>query len=230
MKNDFINNMTHEIKTPISTISLACEALADKDIIKSTVLYDNYINVIHEENKRLGILAERILQSASLEKGQIILTREPVDIHEIIEESINNIKLQVEKKEGEIITKLKATSHILEADKVHLTNVLFNLLDNANKYTPEHPKIEISTENSYSGILISVKDNGPGVSKSNQKKIFEKLYRIPTGNIHNVKGFGLGLSYVKTIVEQHGGKISLESELNRGTKFIVYLPVEKTEE
>ena len=113
-------------------------------------------------------------------------------------------------------------------DKVHITNVLFNLLDNANKYTQVNPEIEVSTEDSFSGILISVKDNGPGISKANQKKIFEKLYRIPTGNIHNVKGFGLGLSYVKNIIEQHGGKISLESELNRGTKFIVYLPVDKT--
>ena len=228
MKNDFINNMTHEIKTPISTISLACEALSDKDIIKSEVLYDNYINVINEENKRLGNLAERILQSASLEKGQIILKKELVNIHEIVDEAIKNIKLQVENKGGKIITKLKANSHFAEVDKVHITNVLFNLLDNANKYTQVNPEIEVSTEDSFSGILISVKDNGPGISKANQKKIFEKLYRIPTGNIHNVKGFGLGLSYVKNIIEQHGGKISLESELNRGTKFIVYLPVDKT--
>lgn len=226
MKNDFINNMTHEIKTPISTISLACEALGDKDIIKSEVLYESYINVINEENKRLGTLTERILQSAQLEKGQIILKKEPVNIHEIIEEAINNIRLQVEKKGGKIVTKLKANQVTLEADRVHLSNVLFNLLDNANKYTPVDPEIVITTEDSYSGIIISVKDNGAGISKSNQKKIFEKLYRIPTGNIHNVKGFGLGLSYVKAIVEQHGGKISLESELNRGTKFIVYLPVE----
>lgn len=228
MKNDFINNMTHEIKTPISTISLACEALSDKDIIKSEVLYDNYIHVINEENRRLGNLAERILQSASLEKGQIILKKEMVDIHDIIHEAIHNIKLQVENKGGRIIIQLKAENHLLEADKMHITNVLFNLLDNANKYTQGVPEIIVRTEDSFSGILISVKDNGPGISKSNQKKIFDKLYRVPTGNIHNVKGFGLGLSYVKNIVEQHDGKISLESELNKGTKFIVYLPVNKT--
>jgi two-component system phosphate regulon sensor histidine kinase PhoR len=228
MKNDFINNMTHEIKTPISTISLACEALSDKDIIKSDVLYDNYIHVINEENRRLGNLAERILQSASLEKGQIILKKEMVDMHDIIHEAIHNIKLQVENKGGRIITQLKAEAHHLEADKMHITNVLFNLLDNANKYTQDVPEIIVRTEDSFSGILISVKDNGPGISKSNQKKIFDKLYRIPTGNIHNVKGFGLGLSYVKNIVEQHDGKITLESELNKGTKFIVYLPVNKT--
>ena len=228
MKNDFINNMTHEFKTPVSTISLACEALGDKDIIKSEAVYNNYINVINEENRRLGSMAERILQSAYLEKGQIILKKEQVDAHEIISEAINNIQLQVEKKGGKIITNFNAESHIIEADRIHFTNVIFNLLDNANKYTPVTPEIVITTENSYSGIIISVKDNGTGISKGNQKKIFEKLYRIPTGNIHNVKGFGLGLSYVKAIVEQHGGKINLESELNKGTKFIIYLPVEKS--
>jgi signal transduction histidine kinase len=225
MKNDFINNMTHEFKTPVSTISLACEALGDKDIVKSESIYENYINMISEENKRLGNMAERILQSASLEKGQILLKLEEIDVHEIIPEAINNIRLQVEKKGGTIKTRFGAHSHLIHADKIHFTNVIFNLLDNANKYTPDSPLIEISTENSYSGILINVKDNGLGISKSNQKKIFEKLYRVPSGNIHNVKGFGLGLSYVKAIVEQHGGKISLESELNQGTKFILYLPL-----
>jgi two-component system phosphate regulon sensor histidine kinase PhoR len=225
MKNDFINNMTHEFKTPISTISLACEALGDKDIIKSESLYENYINVINEENRRLGNMAERILQSALLEKGQIILKMEEFDVHEIISEAINNILLQVEKKGGKIKTNFNAQSHHLFADKIHFTNVIFNLLDNANKYTPGVPEIKITTENSYSGILISVRDNGPGINKANQKKIFEKLYRIPSGNIHSVKGFGLGLSYVKAIVEQHGGKITLESELNRGTNFIIYLPL-----
>lgn len=225
LKNDFINNMTHEFKTPISTISLACEALSDKDIIKSTDLYDSYINVISEENSRLGGMAERILQSASLEKGQIILKHEEINVHDVITESIKNIQLQVEKKGGQINTGFNAESHIIQVDKVHFTNVIFNLLDNANKYTPVAPEIKITTENSYSGILISVKDNGTGISKANQKKIFEKLYRIPTGNIHNVKGFGLGLSYVKAIIERHGGKITLESEINKGTKFIIYLPL-----
>ncbi len=225
LKNDFINNMTHEFKTPISTISLACEALGDKDIIKSESLYDSYINVINEENRRLGGMAERILQSATLEKGQIILKYEEVNVHDVINESIKNIQLQVEKKGGKISTDFKADSFILNVDKVHFTNVIFNLLDNANKYTPVSPEIKITTENSYSGILISVQDNGMGISKANQKKIFEKLYRVPTGNIHNVKGFGLGLSYVKAIVERHGGKISLESEINKGTNFIIYLPL-----
>jgi two-component system, OmpR family, phosphate regulon sensor histidine kinase PhoR len=229
MKNDFINNMTHEIKTPISTISLACEALSDKEIIRSEGLFENYINVITEENKRLEILSERILQSALLEKGEIVLRTEAVNIHDLITEAISNIKLQVEKKGGTLIADLRAKNPILEADRVHITNVLYNLLDNANKYATNKPEIIVITEDSYSGLLLSVKDNGPGISKANQKKIFEKLYRIPTGNIHNVKGFGLGLSYVKTIVERHGGNISLESEMNRGTKFTVYLPAQKRE-
>jgi two-component system phosphate regulon sensor histidine kinase PhoR len=230
MKNDFINNMTHEIKTPISTISLACEALRDKDIIKSENLYENYISVINEENRRLGSMTERILQSAKLEKGEIILNKEELNIEEIILDSINNIKLQVDKKGGRISTEFKAKNSIINADKVHITNVVFNLLDNAIKYSPVNPKIEISTENSFSGLLISVKDNGTGISRANQKKIFDKLYRVPTGNIHNVKGFGLGLSYVKAIVEQHNGKVTLESELNKGTKFIIFLPLDKIED
>lgn len=225
MKNDFINNMTHEFKTPISTISLACEALKDEDIVKSGTLYENYINMIDEENNRLGGMAEKILQSARLEKDKIVLNKEEVDVHEIIREAMKNIQLQVEKKGGKIITELNAEKHILNADRVHLTNVIFNLLDNANKYTPHNPEIIIKTGNSYSGIIISIKDNGIGIGKSNQKKVFEKLYRVPTGNIHNVKGFGLGLSYVKAIIDAHGGKISLESELNKGTKFIITLPV-----
>jgi len=234
MKNDFINNMTHEIKTPIATISLACEALGDNDIISSENAKNSYIDIINEENKRLGNLTERILQSAKLEKGQIILKKEEVNIHDIISDSINNIKLQVENRGGRISARLNATESILMADKDHITNVIYNLLDNANKYTFEQPEIEIKTENSYSGILISVKDNGSGISKANQKKIFEKLYRVPTGNLHNVKGFGLGLSYVKAIVEQHDGRITLESDPdkyrnNSGTKFIIYLPINKSQ-
>ena len=226
MKNDFINNMTHEFKTPISTISLACEALKDKDFQEISGVSDTYITMIDEENNRLKSMAERILQSAKLEKNNIALKKEEVDVHEIIGEAIKNIQLQIEKKAGKIIMELSAEKHILQADKVHFTNIIFNLLDNANKYSPVTPQLKIKTENSYSGIIISIEDNGIGISKANQKKVFEKLYRVPTGNIHNVKGFGLGLSYVKAIVEAHGGKIGLESELEKGTKFILTLPFE----
>jgi two-component system phosphate regulon sensor histidine kinase PhoR len=224
MKNDFINNMTHEFKTPISTISLACEALKDKDIQKTKGVSNTYINMIDEENNRLKSMAERILQSAKLERDNIALNKEEVDVHEIIRESIKNIQLQVEKKAGQVIMELNAERHIFQADKVHFTNIIFNLLDNANKYSPVTPQLKITTENSYSGIIISIEDNGIGISKTDKNKVFDKLYRVPTGNIHNVKGFGLGLSYVKAIVEAHGGKIGLESELNKGTKFIITLP------
>ncbi|MFA4852386.1 MAG: HAMP domain-containing sensor histidine kinase [Bacteroidales bacterium] len=224
MKNDFINNMTHEFKTPVSTISLACQALTDDDIVKSEMLYQNYLNVISDENKRLGVMAEKILQTAVLEKGQIKLKKEPLDIHFIINEVIKNINLQVEAKEGKIITELNATSSIINADKVHITNVIYNLVDNANKYTIENPRIILATESNDSGVYFSVEDNGIGISHANLKKIFEKLYRVPSGNIHNVKGFGLGLSYVKTIIEMHNGNVDVVSELKKGSKFTIYLP------
>jgi two-component system phosphate regulon sensor histidine kinase PhoR len=224
MKNDFINNMTHEFKTPVSTISLACQALTDDDIVKSEMLYQNYLQVISDENKRLGVMAEKILQTAVLEKGQIKLKKEPLDFHFIINEVIKNINLQVEAKEGKIITELNATSCIINADKVHITNVIYNLIDNANKYTPENPRIILATESNDSGVYFSVEDNGTGISHAHLKKIFEKLYRVPSGNIHNVKGFGLGLSYVKTIVEMHNGNVDVVSELKKGSKFTIYLP------
>jgi len=224
MKNDFINNMTHEFKTPISTISLACEALSDKEITKTPSLYDSYIRVISEENGRLSGMAEKILQSARLQKGELHLKLESVNIHSALKDAISKINLQVEKKGGVIHTDLKAVQTVIQADRVHITNIVFNLLDNANKYTPWAPIIHISTKSFKQGLLFTVKDNGIGISKSNQKRIFEKLYRVPTGNIHNVKGFGLGLSYVKTIVDKHQGKITVESEINKGSSFSIYLP------
>ena len=225
LKSDLINNMTHEFKTPISTISLACEALIDKDIKKSETVYNNYINIINEENKRLEGMAEKILQSATLEKGQLVLKKEWINVHKVILDAIKNINLQVEKKNGNIYTDLRAETCIIDGDKVHITNVIYNLLDNANKYTLENPEILISTRNVNSGIKISIQDNGIGISKANQKKIFEKLYRVPSGNIHNFSGFGLGLSYVKAVVEKHSGTITLESEIKYGTKFNIFLPV-----
>jgi len=224
MKNDFINNMTHEFKTPISTISLACQALTDDEMSKSEVLYKNYLHVISDENKRLGVMAEKILQTAVLEKGQVKLRIEPMDIHFIINEVYKNINLQIVARGGELITEYNATSSIINADKLHITNVIYNLVDNANKYSEEIPRIVIATESNDSGVYISVEDNGIGISHANLKKIFDKLYRVPTGNIHNVKGFGLGLSYVKTIVEMHHGTVDVVSELKKGSKFTLYLP------
>ena len=227
MKNDFINNMTHEFKTPVSTVSLACQALSDKDIKKSEELYSSYIQVISEENKRLGAMAEKILQTAIIEKEETKLKEDAIDIHQLIEEAININRMQVEIKDGMIKTDLKATQSTLTADHDHMLNVLNNLLDNANKYTPKKPKIQIATINTLTQIVISITDNGIGISKSDQKKIFDKLYRVHTGNLHDVKGFGLGLSYVKFIVEKHGGRITLESEPNNGSTFRIYLPFNK---
>jgi two-component system, OmpR family, phosphate regulon sensor histidine kinase PhoR len=224
MKNDFINNMTHEFKTPISTISLACETLNDHDIVKSPEFMESYINIILEENKRLAGMAEKILQTAVIEKGQLKMKREQINLHEVIADVIKNIRIQVEIKDGLIRRYFRAENPVISGDHVHLTNLVYNLLDNANKYSPRKPVITVRTENTSSGILLTIEDHGIGISKSEQKKIFDKLYRVPTGNIHEVRGFGLGLSYVKAIVEEHKGKINLESEVNKGTTFKIFLP------
>lgn len=225
MKSDFVNNMTHEFKTPIATIGLACEALRDKDVAKSETLYSTYISMINEENKRLGTMAEQILRSAVMDKGELLLHKEACDMHELIAEAAVTKKLQADQKAGKLSVELDAQESMVEGDKVHLKNVVLNLLDNAIKYTENTPEIVIRTRNIPHALEISVQDNGPGISKANQKRIFEKLYRIPTGNVHNVKGFGLGLSYVKSIVEQHGGTINLNSEIKKGSTFYIRFPL-----
>jgi len=224
MKNDFINNMTHELKTPISTISLACQALSDKDVLKSEKLYQNYINIIDEENQRLEMMAEKVLQTALLEKGRLKLNMAYIDLHDILNEAIKKIGLQVQRSNGSIIKSFKAKQSVVKVDKFHVTNVFFNLLDNANKYTEGKPEIIVTTENNHEGIIVNVKDNGIGISKSNQVRVFENLHRIPTGNIHNVKGFGLGLAYVKNIIELHKGEVLLESEIKKGSTFTIFVP------
>jgi two-component system phosphate regulon sensor histidine kinase PhoR len=224
IKNDFINNMTHEFKTPIATISLACEVLNDTSVEKSKEKVNNYVRVINEENKRLGTLVENVLQTAILDKGELKLKKTDVDLHQVIAQAIGNIRLQVERQQGTITTDLRASMPVIPVDKIHFTNVIYNLIDNALKYSGEKPEIKISTTNVTEGIVIAVKDNGIGISAENQKKIFDKLFRVPTGNIHNVKGFGLGLSYVKAIVEKHGGTIGVESSLGEGSEFRIFLP------
>lgn len=220
MKNDFVNNMTHEFKTPISTIGLACEALRDNDIQKSEVLYSTYISMIDEENKRLGMMAEQVLQSAVLEKGQLMLRQDKLDFHELIREAVASKMLQAKSRNGHIFADLKAEHSVVTGDKVHMTNIVLNLLDNALKYTEDIPQIVVRSRNIPNAIELSVTDNGMGISRANQKRIFEKLYRVPTGNVHNVKGFGLGLSYVKAVVEKMGGMIGVNSELKKDQHFI----------
>jgi two-component system phosphate regulon sensor histidine kinase PhoR len=224
VKNDFISNMTHELKTPISTISLACEALNDKDISGNDQVKLNYVNMISQENKRLGSLVERVLKSATWNSEDLKLKKEELDFHQIINEVVDNIFIQVSNKNGHIYKELNATNHLIFADKVHVTNLIYNLLDNANKYSPENPEIYIKTENIREGIMLTVSDNGIGIKKENLNKIFDKFYRVPTGNVHNVKGFGLGLNYVKALIEKHNGEVYVTSELDKGTSFKVYLP------
>ena len=224
IKNDFISNMTHEFKTPISTISLACEVLNDQTIVKSPDKVANYVGIIGDENKRLGVLVENVLQTALLDKGQYKLQLQELDLHDLIMKTIDNIKLQVENRDGQIITELDAAPFVINADRIHITNIVFNLIDNALKYSQEHPLISLRTNKVKDGIELTVADNGIGISKENQRRIFDTMYRVPTGNVHNVKGFGLGLSYVKAVVEKHQGHISIESELGKGSSFKIFLP------
>ncbi len=224
IKTDFINNMTHELKTPISTISLSSEVLLRPDIIDNPERLRNYAQIICNENNRLQKQVERVLQMASLEKEEIHLNKKEIDIHEVIKNSVNTFKLGVEEKGGFIKTELNSADSKIFADEVHVTNIIHNLLDNANKYSPEKPEITITSENVQNGILIKVEDRGIGIRKEDQRLIFDKFYRVSTGNLHDVKGFGLGLNYVKTMALAHGGKISVESELNKGSKFLLFLP------
>jgi two-component system, OmpR family, phosphate regulon sensor histidine kinase PhoR len=225
IKNDFISNMTHEFKTPISTISLASEMLGDNSINQTPEKQQRYLQMIRDENKRLSVLVESILQTSILDKGEFKLKLSEVDVHDIINTAINNTHLLISQRKGTVQTFLKAQKYKLQADRVHLTNIVFNLIDNAIKYSRDVPEISISTFNTAEGIMIQVKDNGIGISKENQRKIFDKFYRVPTGNVHNVKGFGLGLSYVLAVVLKHNGTISVNSEPGKGSTFNVHLPI-----
>lgn len=222
--NDFISNMTHELKTPIATVSLTTEALLDPDIRAMPTLSERYLNVIKEENERLGQQVEKVLQIARMDKGDFKLRITGIDVHEVIENAIRNINIQVTSRNGSISKDLKATNTVVEADKVHLTNIIYNLLDNANKYSPKAPEITVRTKDEKNGIRLFIGDKGRGISKEMIGKVFDKFFRVPTGNLHDVKGFGLGLSYVKTMVDAHHGSISVKSELNKGTVFSIFLP------
>ena len=224
IKNDFINNMTHEFKTPISTISLATQMLGDEAVTASPSMFKRYLGIIRDENKRLGSQVEKVLQTAQMERGEVQLKLGTVNVHHIIEQVLENISPQIELRQGIIEMDLQAENPEIQADEVHLTNIIFNLLDNANKYSPEKPIIKITTENTDKGLSIKVIDQGIGMTKESIKNIFEKFYRVPTGNVHDVKGFGLGLSYVKKMVEEHHGKINVQSKLGEGSEFEVVLP------
>jgi len=218
MKTEFINNMTHELKTPISTISLASQMLKDDGIAGIPASRLKYAGVIYDENKRLGNQVEKVLQMARMEKGDIKYNMTPVDVHDLIGVVLQLFTRQMDDAGGELVSKLEASEFIIRADEMHLTNMLNNLLDNALKYNDkEMPRIEVSTRNSNDMLLIRVKDDGMGMRKDELKRIFDKFYRVNKGDIHNTKGFGIGLSYVKTIVEAHHGTIGVQSQLGKGT-------------
>ena len=231
IKNDFINNMTHEFKTPISTISLAAQMLKDPAVGKSPAMFQHISGVINDETKRLRFQVEKVLQMSMFERQKATLKMKEVNANELIAGVVNTFTLKVEKYNGKITSSLDAENPDIFVDEMHFTNVIFNLLDNAVKYKKPEGELllNIRTWNESGKLYISIQDNGIGIKKENLKKIFDKFYRVHTGNLHDVKGFGLGLAYVKKIIQDHKGVIRAESELNVGTKFIIVLPLLKNE-
>ncbi len=224
IKTDFINNMTHEFKTPIATISLAVDSINSPAVIKKEENIKYYTNIIKEENRRMNSQVENVLQMSLIDKKDLELKMGLHDVHQIISKAVKNISLHIERRKGNITIILNAENSIFEIDEIHFTNVVMNLLDNAIKYSEEAPIIKLSTKNTKTGILIGIEDKGMGMNKETLNKIFDKFYRVPTGNVHNIKGFGLGLSYVKAIITDFGGSISVDSEKGKGSTFTIFLP------
>jgi len=225
MKTDFINNMTHEFKTPVATIMIASESLKDPEIASNEKRVNRLANIIYDENVRLGNHIEHVLNIAKLEKENLKLEHTKVNINTLTENVLDSMQLQLQKAEGTMHKELNAADDIVIGDELHLSNVLFNLVDNAIKYSPNKPEITVKTFNNKHNIVITVADKGMGMNKEQQEKIFDQFYRIPTGNVHNVKGFGLGLSYVHDIIKRLNGKIQVKSEKDKGTTFEVTLPL-----
>ena len=225
MKNDFIGNMTHELKTPISTIALSSEVLADPAIVNEPERLREYARIIRTENERLRIQVERVLQLSTLESGELQLKKEAIDMHAVIGHAAEAFTLQLREHDGRLDLHLAAPRPIVEGDTVHLHNVIFNLLDNAVKYGGDRPRIAVRTANDRVALRVSVQDNGIGMKREHIKHIFDRFYRVPTGNLHNVKGFGLGLHNVRQIVKAHGGRIEVHSEPGKGSTFTVELPL-----
>lgn len=228
IKTDFINNMTHEFKTPLATISLAVDALRNEKVMQNAEKMNYFSGIIKEENKRMNKHVETILQAALLDRQELKLEMKSVHINELVQKVVNNYHLQIEDKQGKIELHLDAKKDEILADEGHFTNLLSNLVDNAIKYSKENLIIKITTTNLGKNVLIKVQDNGIGMSKETVKRMFEKFYRAHTGNIHNVKGFGLGMSYVKTVIDVHKGKIKVDSTLGKGSCFTVEMPIVKS--
>lgn len=224
MKTDFINNMTHEFKTPIATISLAADSITNSRIAGDPNKVARFANIIKQENKRMNNQVERVLQMAQIDRRESKLRLTSVDVHEVIRRAVENISLQVDKRQGSAKAELHASQAVIEGDLTHIANVINNLLDNANKYSPEKPTIVVKTRDVSSGVEVTISDNGVGLSKEARKRIFDKFYRVHTGDLHDVKGFGLGLSYVKAMVSAHAGTVDVQSELGKGSDFILFFP------
>lgn len=227
IKNDFINNMTHELKTPLATISLAIDALKNEKVIRDRAKMDYFNGIIKEENKRMNKHVETILQAAVMDRQEIQLSKQPMQVNNLINEILGNYALQLQEKNGTVELQLHAKRDLIHADPVHFRNLISNLIDNAVKYSKDNLLLKISTSNTNRNLIIRFEDNGIGMSKETVRRIFEKFYRAHTGNIHNVKGFGLGLSYVKTIIDAHHGKIKVDSTLGRGSVFTLEIPLFK---
>lgn len=226
IKSDFINNMTHELKTPLATISLAIDAIRNEKVMSKPEKIQYFSGIIKEENKRMNKQVESILQSALLEKDEIGLKLQATDVHHVIQNTADNLQLQLAAKNGVVDLQLDAINPVIMADDVHFSNLIFNLMDNAIKYSKENLEIKIQTYNTRKSLFIVIADNGIGMSRDTISRIFEKFYRAHTGNVHNVKGFGLGLTYVKAIVDAHNGKIKVESTIGKGSKFTLEFPQE----
>lgn len=224
MKTQFINNMTHEIKTPISTISLACEMLQDQSIAQDNAARPTYVGIIADENQRMRMLVETILQSSKMSGRKVNLNLTEVNVDHVVEKVAQSFQLTLSNRNGRLETHLDAQPPTLVADELHLTNMIYNLVDNGIKYSPTTPHIIVSTRHDGNRFVISVRDHGMGIAKADQKHVFEKFYRVSTGNVHNVKGFGIGLNYVAQVVRLHHGTISLESEPGQGSTFTISLP------
>lgn len=231
IRNDFINNMTHELKTPISSISLAAQMLNDDVVTKSPTMMKHLGGVINDESKRLRFLVEKVLQMSLFDRKKTIIKKRNLNLNDMVDTIANTFTLRVEHTGGKIVTDIGAQFPMIYADEMHFQNVIFNLLDNAVKYRkPDEPvNISIKTWNSSNHLLLSIQDNGLGMKKEDAKKVFEKFYRVHTGNVHDVKGFGLGLAYVKSILDLHNAEISVDSELGKGTRFTIKLPINKEE-
>jgi len=225
IKNDFINNMTHEFKTPLATISLAVDAMRNEKVVHDRGKSEYFSNIIKEENKRMNRQVETILQAALIDRQELQLKLQPMHAHEVIRRVMDNFALQLQEINATVKLDLKARHDMMEADEVHFTNLISNLIDNAVKYSKEKLSIRITTQNSGKFLVIRIEDNGIGMNKETQRRIFEKFYRAHTGNVHNVKGFGLGLSYVKSVVDAHHGRIKVDSALGRGTVFTLEMPL-----